>query len=107
MHPTRRKNQEEYVILALGGKAKRVYRGSSSSSRSRESSNPTLPIWATFGANVLEHLDKAISLSPDLEEMRKMFANQGGGSGSAPALQQLMTTFLEMKRMMMKVRMMM
>ncbi|CAN1140667.1 hypothetical protein LINPERPRIM_LOCUS24975 [Linum perenne] len=57
---------------------------SSSSSGSRESCNPILPSWTTFGAKILEHLDKQIGLSPDLEEMRKIFESQGGCSGSAP-----------------------
>ncbi|CAN1753015.1 hypothetical protein LINPERHAP1_LOCUS4979 [Linum perenne] len=70
--------------LGFGAKAKRVYRGSSSSSGSRESSNPTLPSWTTFGVKILEHLDKQIGLSPGLEEMRKKFESQGGCSGSAP-----------------------
>ncbi|CAN1188387.1 hypothetical protein LINPERPRIM_LOCUS35363, partial [Linum perenne] len=65
--------------LGFGAKSKKVYLGSSSSSGSPVPSNPNLPSWAEFGAKVLEHMDKAMGLSPELE----VFASQQGCGGSA------------------------
>ncbi|CAN1337768.1 hypothetical protein LINPERPRIM_LOCUS37747, partial [Linum perenne] len=82
---TRKKKEKSGRVrhLGFGAKSKKVYLGSSSSSGSQVPSNPNLPSWAEFGAKVLEHMDKAMGLSPELEAMRRMFASQQGCGGSA------------------------
>ncbi|CAN1219604.1 hypothetical protein LINPERPRIM_LOCUS1657, partial [Linum perenne] len=61
----------------------KITNSTSSSSGSQVPSNSNLPSWAEFGAKVLEHMDKAMGLSPELEAMRRMFASQQGCGGSA------------------------
>ncbi|CAN1141060.1 hypothetical protein LINPERPRIM_LOCUS25239, partial [Linum perenne] len=83
MHTTRKKNQGEYVIMALGQKPKGCIVGPLLLLGPRN--HPTQPSqvgrrlvrrsWSTWTNKFffMNHLDKQIGLSPDLEEMQKMF----------------------------------